>query len=356
MVATACKGGLHDELGRSGTTGVSEANPRTTGARGSHARPSVNALAAPHVAALLASADALRLSVSADETRATIVDAGIATRAGLEAGRRIAEICMGGLGTVALVPGDREMRGFTQVHVHSADPVLACLGSQYAGWSLSHGEGKGAFRALASGPGRAIARREALFDELGYADRFDRATFVLEADRPPPAPVVEKVARDCALPAQGITFILTPTRSLAGTVQIVARALEVALHKAHTLGFPLEHIVDGAGVAPLPPPAPDFLTAMGRTNDAILFGGSVTLFVAGSDEQARQLAANLPASASRDYGKPFAQTFKDVQFDFYKIDPMLFAPAEVLVCNIASGNAFRGGARDSARLQESFGV
>ena len=335
---------------------MSGSNPAKPAAQGSAARPSVNALAAPQVAALLASADALRLMVSTDETGATIVDAGIAARAGLEAGRRIAEICMGGLGTVALVPGNRDNRGLIQVHVHSADPVLACLASQYAGWSLGHGEGKSAFQALASGPGRAIARREPLFDQLGYADRFDRATFVLEVERPPPAPVVEKVARDCALPAERITFILTPTRSLAGTVQIVARALEVALHKAHALGFPLERIVDGAGVAPLPPPAPDFLTAMGRTNDSILFGGSVTLFVDASDEQAQQLAANLPASASRDYGKPFAQTFRDYQFDFYKIDPMLFAPAEVLVCNVASGNAFRGGARDPARLLESFGA
>jgi methenyltetrahydromethanopterin cyclohydrolase len=281
-----------------------------------------------------------------------MVDAGIGARGGLEAGRRIAEICMGGLGSVCLVPGGRG----SQLHVHSADPVLACLASQYAGWSLSHGEGAGAYRALASGPGRALARRETLFDELGYADRHDSTVFVLEVDRAPPAPLVEKVARDCAVPAERITFILTPTSSLAGTVQIVARVLEVALHKAHALGFALDRIVDGAGVAPLPPPAPDFLTAMGRTNDAILFGGSVTLFVDTSDQEAQQLAGELPARASRDYGKPFAQVFKDFQFDFYKIDPMLFAPAEVLICNLATGKSFGGGACDAARLTESFGL
>jgi methenyltetrahydromethanopterin cyclohydrolase len=240
--------------------------------------------------------------------------------------------------------------------VHSADPVLACLASQYAGWSLSHGEGKDAFRALASGPGRAIALRETLYEELDYADRGERAVFVLEVDREPPAPLIEKVARDCGLAAERVIFILTPTTSLAGTVQIVARVLEVALHKAHALKFPLDRIVDGAGVAPLPPPAPAFLTAMGRTNDAILFGGSVTLFADASDEQCRELAATLPASASRDYGKPFAKIFEAFDFDFYRIDPMLFAPAEVLVCNLASGNSFRGGARDAARLAESFGL
>ncbi len=319
-------------------------------------RASVNALAAPQVEQLLASADPLRLRVSRNESGATLVDAGISALGGLEAGRRIAEICMGGLGTITLVPGDAAVNGLTQLHVHSADPVLACLASQYAGWSLSYGEGKDAYRALASGPGRAIARRETLYDELDYADRFDRAVFVLEVDSLPPTPLIERVARDCDLPAERVGFILTPTRSLAGTVQIVARVLEVALHKAHALHFPLDRIVDGAGIAPLPPPAPDFLAAMGRTNDAILFGGSVTLFVDASDDQARQLAATLPASASRDYGKPFAQIFKDFDFDFYRIDPMLFAPAEVRVCNLASGASFRAGARDGARLAESFGL
>jgi len=319
-------------------------------------RVSVNALAAPRVAALVASAPQLRLGVTLSEQGATIVDAGIAARGGLEAGRRIAEICMGGLGSVALAPGDGALGGLPEVHEHSADPVIACLASQYAGWSLSHGEGKGAFQALASGPGRAIARRETLFEELGYADRSDRAAFVLEVDRVPPEPVIAKIARDCALAADRITIVLTPTRSLAGTVQVVARTLEVALHKAHALGFALERIVDGTGAAPLPPPAPDLLAAMGRTNDAILFAGRATLYVDAADADAARLAETLPASASRDYGKPFAQVFKDYQFDFYKIDPMLFAPAEVTVCNLASGKSFRGGKRDLARLAESFGL
>lgn len=313
-------------------------------------QPSINRLAAPLVDGLIGSAALLRLGIARSASGATLVDAGIDVRGGLEAGRRIAEICMGGLGTVHLVPGT----GGTHVHVHSTDPVLACLASQYAGWSIAEGDGRTAFRALASGPGRAIAHREALFDELGYDDRADRAAFVLEVDLPPPASVIDRVARDCGLDPAQLTFILTPTRSLAGTVQIVARVLEVALHKAHTLGFPLGAIVDGAGWAPIPPPASDFVTAMGRTNDAILFGGHATLFVDTSDAAARSLAEALPATVSRDYGKPFARIFKDHGYDFYKIDPLLFAPAEVRVCNLDTGTVFEAGARDLDRLHESF--
>lgn len=321
-------------------------------------KASVNALAAPLVVDLVEAAQRLRLQVSTSWGGATVIDAGIAARGGLEAGRRIAEICLGGLGTVRLAyaAGEGALGALPEVQVHSTDPVLACLASQYAGWSLEHGEGKDAFRALASGPGRALARREPLFEELGYADRHDRAVLVLEVDRAPPEAIVDKIARACALAPERVTLILTPTGSLAGGVQIAARTLEVALHKAHALGFALDRIVDGMGAAPLPPPARDFLAAMGRTNDSILFGARVTLYVDAADGDAEGLARSLPASASRDYGKPFAQIFKDYKFDFYQIDPMLFAPAEATVCNLASGRTFRGGKRDAARLAESFGL
>jgi methenyltetrahydromethanopterin cyclohydrolase len=197
--------------------------------------------------------------------------------------------------------------------------------------------------------------REKLFEELGYVERgAEHGVLVLEVDRVPPEDIVLKVASDAALDPSALTFVLTPTKSLAGTVQIVARVLEVALHKAHALGFPLDAIVDGLGSAPLPPPGKNFLAAMGRTNDAILFGGRVHLFVAGDDDRAAALARDLPASSSPDYGRPFADIFKSFDYDFYKIDPMLFAPAEVVVSSLDSGRTFRGGRVDRALLERSF--
>ena len=316
--------------------------------------PSVNTLAAPLVHELIVQAKSLRLAVERLDNGCVMVDAGIACCGGLEAGLRIAEICMGGLGRATLQPSGSSRWPF-QLAVHCSDPVLACLGSQYAGWSLSHGEGKGKFHALGSGPGRAAACREDLFAELSYRDLADSVCLVLEVDKKPPFEIADKIARDCGVAPDRVTVILTPTRSLAGTVQVVARVLEVALHKAHALGFPLHHVVDGAGAAPLPPPAADFLTAMGRTNDAILFGSRVQLFVDCDDGQAERLAANLPSSVSKDYGQPFARVFKDAQFDFYRIDPHLFAPAVVAVTALKSGRTFHAGAIDEKLLEESFG-
>jgi methenyltetrahydromethanopterin cyclohydrolase len=312
-------------------------------------RPSINELCAPLVAALLRDASALRLGVTRAASGATLVDAGIDAPGGIEAGRRIAEICLGGLGRVSVgaAPGEAWPSFVT---VHTADPVLACLGSQYAGWSLKHEK----FFALGSGPARSLAGKEELFAELGYRDRFADAALVLEVDRAPPTALLRQVADDCGVAPDHLTVIMTPTQSLAGAVQIAARSLEVALHKAHALKFPLERIVDGIGAAPLPPPAPDFVQAMGRTNDAILYGGTVQLFVGGPEAEAKTLADNLPSGASRDYGRPFAETFAAYKGDFYQIDPMLFSPGIVQVTALESGRSFRRGRLDAAILARSF--
>lgn len=317
-------------------------------------RLSVNMLAAPSVGRLIEDAEKLSIDIGTADNGATIIDAGIDCAGGIEAGLRIAEICMGGLGKVSLTANATFRKWPWALQVHTANPVLACLGSQYAGWRLTHGKGKDAFNALGSGPARALAGREELFATLDYHDNADSACLILEADRRPPAALVAQIATDCEVAPDRLTLILAPTQSLAGTVQVVARVLEVALHKAHALGFALDRIVDGMGYAPLSPPAPDFITVMGRTNDAILFGGTAHLFVTGDDASARDLSRNLPSSASRDYGKPFAETYQSHKGDFFAIDPMLFSPARVLVSAVDSGSTFHAGALDEPLLDRSF--
>jgi methenyltetrahydromethanopterin cyclohydrolase len=319
------------------------------------ALPSVNRIASPLVDRLIDEAGSLRIRVERAASGATLVDGGINCPGGIEAGRRIAEICMAGLGQIRIAESARFGRWSWLVDVGSSDPVLACLASQLAGWQLSHGEGKEAYVALGSGPGRALARKEPLFEHLGYADRADRACLVLEVDKRPPDALIAKAAESCGVAPDKLTLILTPTRSLAGTVQIVARVLEVALHKVHQLGFPLERVVDGLGAAPLPPPAPSFIAAMGRTNDAIIYGGSVHLFVAGPEAEARKLAEAMPSSASRDYGRPFAEIFQGYKGNFYDIDPLLFSPARIVVTALETGNSFHAGALDEPLLDRSFG-
>jgi methenyltetrahydromethanopterin cyclohydrolase len=304
---------------------------------------SVNALAHPVLAELLGDpGQDVLVRTTAQGVR--IVDAGIEARSSTAAGAIVAAICMGGLGRVELRAGRGEWP--TMIEVASTQPVLACLGSQYAGWSLSATKeqtGGKKFFALGSGPARALACKESLFEELGYRDQADTGLLVLETDREPPAVIIDKVLRDCGLEGSGLTVILTPTTSAAGTTQVVGRVLEVALHRTHHLGFPLASVVEGIASAPLPLPATEGIEAMGRTNDAILYGGRVHLTVDAEDVAARALAHDLPSLNSRDYGRTFAEILRQYDSDFYKIDPALFAPAEVWVSNRRSGTTWHAG-------------
>jgi methenyltetrahydromethanopterin cyclohydrolase len=315
--------------------------------------PSVNALSERFAARLVDDAARLRVAISRTPDGVVIADAGVEAAGGIEAGVLIARLCMGGLGRVAVrMSLDANPLWPSMIEVHTSSPVLACLGSQYAGWSLSATKeqtGGKKFFSLGSGPARALAGKEPLFDELGYRDRHDRGALVLEVDRLPPQIVIDKILRDCGLAPERLTLVVTPTHSVAGTVQVVARVVEVALHKAHVLGVDLKQIVEGSGSAPLPPPAPDAIQAMGRTNDAILYGGRVHLTVRG-DAVAQRLAAELPSSNARDYGRPFADIFTSFNYDFYQIDPALFAPAEVWISSLESGATYHGGGIDMALL------
>jgi len=315
---------------------------------------SVNARAGELVDRLVADASSLRIGVTRGALGEQLIDAGSRFAGGIAAGLRIAEICMGGLGHIDLAPVAVTPNWPWTVATRSSHPVIACLASQYAGWKLSHKGQDGSFFALGSGPARALARREPLFEKLAYADCADSGTLVLETATAPPSPVVEKIARDCGISPPQLTVIFAPTQSLAGATQVVARALEVALHKALELGFPLDRIVDGMAAAPLCPPHPDFVTAMGRTNDAIIYGGQVHLYVAGDAGDAQSLAERLPSKRSRDYGRSFAELFASVDGDFYAIDPMLFSPAKVMVTAIETGATFRAGELNLGLLDASF--
>lgn len=318
------------------------------------APPSVNRGAEPRLAEMIAQADALRIRVSTGAAGETLVDAGADVPGSLEAGRMLTEICLGGLGAVAIAPDAVIPRYPWSLTVRTWQPVVGCLGSQYAGWQLSSGEGKGAYFSMGSGPARALAGKEALFEDIAYRDDHDRAVLVLEAASPPPEELVRRIAADCKVAPERLTILYAPTQSLAGGVQIVGRVVEVAMHKAHVLRFDLSRILAGTGTAPLAPPHPDFVTAMGRTNDAVIYGGRVLLHVTGPADEARALAEALPSRNSKDYGTPFAEIFRQYGGDFYKIDGNLFSPAEVAVVALETGQTFRAGGIDARLVDASF--
>ena len=96
---------------------------------------------------------------------------------------------------------------------------------------------------------------------------------------------------------------------------------------------------------------------MGRTNDAIFYGG-IAFYSVDFDDDAKlkEYVAKAPASTSRDYGKPFYETFKAAGFDFYKIDPNLFAPAVFAVNNLRTGITHTAGRLNVQVLKQTMGL
>jgi methenyltetrahydromethanopterin cyclohydrolase len=230
-------------------------------------------------------------------------------------------------------------------------PAVACLAAQYAGWRLD----RDGYFAMGSGPGRALIRAEELYDDLGWDERASGAVLCLETRKPPPAEVAGYVAERAGVSPSDLTLLTAPTASVTGSVQIAARVVETALHKLHEVGFDVRRVVAGFGTCPLPPVAGDDMAALGRTNDAVLYGGQVHLTVeASDDDELRELVERLPASASSDYGEPFGTVLKDAEFDFYKIDPLLFSPAQVRLTSAGSGRSFEAGRVNLEVLERSF--
>jgi methenyltetrahydromethanopterin cyclohydrolase len=288
----------------------------------------------------VADATQLRIGVNTLPSGARVLDAGIEAVGGLAAGLALAELCMGGLGHASYVPLTLDGTSWPGLQVWTDHPATACMASQYAGWAIT----PTGYFAMGSGPLRARARVETdLFDKLGYVEDAARGVLVLEGRTLPTDEVARWVAARAGIAPDQITFAIAPTASLAGGAQIVARVIETGLHKMDTLGFDVRKVISASGTAPLAPVATSDLRAIGRTNDCVLYGGQARYTVHAEDEELTALAGQLPASTSPDYGTPFYETFKRYDNDFYKIDPLLFSPAEVWLTSAISGRTFHAG-------------
>ncbi len=299
----------------------------------------------------LDNADALRVDPHQLENGALVLDFGVRIPGGIMAGLMLARICLSGRAEITIQPASYAIGPWSLIQVTTDQPVHACMASQYAGWPVKQDK----FFAMGSGPMRAKRGKEHVLQSLGVSDSSRYAVGVLECDSLPDESVVKMIAAECGVATENTVICVAPTRSMAGTVQVVARSIETSMHKLFELGFDLDCVVSGVGTAPLPPPALDFVQGIGRTNDAILYGGHVTLWLNADDDQIREIGPKVPSLASRDYGIPFAQTFKKYEYDFYKVDAGLFSPAMITIVNLKSGRSFRYGSLRPDILSQSFG-
>jgi methenyltetrahydromethanopterin cyclohydrolase len=319
-----------------------------------HENLSVNQIAWKVAQTLLDNQAEYGVHVSKSGAGATIVDAGVNVPGGFQAGRIFTKLCMGGCGEAQLSfkrYGDIELPSIT---IRTDHPAVAALGSQFAGWRIKDGEGI----TIGSGPARALALKpKDVYEEIGYKDTSDRAVLTLESNSLPSDMLIEKVTNACGIKPENLIVVVAPTASIAGLTQVTGRIVEVGIHKLRTLGLNPKAIRYAWGYAPIPPQCGEFEVAMARTNDAILYGGTVYLVVDFDDEAAlKKIVDQAPSNTSKDYGKPFLQIFREADRDFYKIDHNLFAPAVLVINNVRTGKMFKAGHTNEKALKESFGI
>jgi methenyltetrahydromethanopterin cyclohydrolase len=291
--------------------------------------------------------------ISKSNAGATIIDAGVNAPGGFQAGKILTEICMGSAGKAQLGFKTYGNLTFPSITVMTDHPAIAALGSQFAGWRIKDGESI----TIGSGPVRALALKpKDIYQEIGYKDSSDKAVLTLESNTLPSDSLIEKVATASNVSAQNLIVVVASTASIAGLTQVTGRVVEVGIHKLRTLGLNPNLIRYAIGYAPIPSNGTDFEAAMARTNDAILYGGTVYCTVDYDDEAGLQkIVEKTPSIASKDYGKPFLQIFREADRDFYKIDHGLFAPAVLIINNSRTGNSFKAGQINPEVLAESLG-
>ena len=295
-----------------------------------------------------------RVEIKKSSRGTTIVDAGIHTKGGFEAGRLVTEICMGGLGEARILSKTYDNTELTSIFVQTDHPAIATLGSQFAGWQIKEGD----FFAIGSGPARALALKpRKIYDEIRYKDKSDTGVIVLETSKEPTVDLIEKLALECTISPDKLYIILVPTTSIAGSTQVSGRIVETGLHKLTKLGINPLSIQHAWGYAPIAPVHPKFMKAMGKTNDVILYGGVAYYALEHkNDTELSALLKKAPSSASKHYGRPFSDIFKEANYDFYKIDPNLFAPSTFIINNITTGHLFKVGKPNVEILREALGL
>ncbi len=308
---------------------------------------SLNRMALELVDEAIDFADELAIEVHELDNGAVVLDFGVDAVGGVEAGLLLAEIQTGGLATVQVGVDDVAAAPLTHVETSTDHPAMALLCAQKAGWELAVDD----FEGLGGGPARALVAEEEEFQRVGYRDASDFAVLAVESDALPTAATAEHVAERTGVPTSSVYLPTFSTASVTGSVNIAARASELAAFRLSELGYDPLDLLTVTGVAPVAPVAADEPSAMARTNDALAYGGRVHATVDADFDRFEEVAS----TAADDYGRPFADIFEEHGWDFHEVPVDVFAPAQVTIDVVGEGVRVVG-RTDEDLLAESFGL
>lgn len=315
---------------------------------------SINRQTMKVVRAILANPAAVGALVSRLENGATVIDMGQQAPGGWVAGRYYTLVTLGGLGEVSYETFPYPINGvrLPAVRVMVDQPLLACVASQIAGWRLEAGD----FAPILAGPARALnSSPDQHFAHISYRDRYHEAVIAIQTAEPVRVSWAGAIAAACGVNPEDLYILVASNSSQVCAVQVSARIVEQAIHRLEEEGLPLETIQSAQGFCVLPPLVDDELEAMGRINDALLYGGEATFYLRHNDDSfVAELARKVVARASSAYGRPFIDIFTEAGRDFYQIPLDLHSPAVVHLNNLTTGVTHSAGEINQDLLSQSF--
>ena len=308
---------------------------------------SLNRMAIELVDEALEYAEELNVGARELENESTVLDFGLDFPGGIEAGLLLTEILTAGLASPRTDLGELGGASIPHVELSTDQPAIALLCSQKAGWEVATDD----FEGLGSGPARALVAEEEEFHRVGYTDTFDLTALAVETDEPPTVAAADHVAALADVQSSGVFLLAYPTASVVGSVVNAARTAELATFALTEMGYDPLDIVSATGRAPVAPVAGDEATAIGRTTDAVAYGGRAHLVVRKSFDR----FAEVPSNAGDEHGRPFGEIFDDLDWSFEDVPAELFGPATVTI-DVLGGETHVYGETDEELLAESFGL
>jgi len=317
-------------------------------------KTSINQLAIKVVKEIIAHDDELGVKVVKMPCGATLIDMGLRAKGSFQAGLLYTRVTLGDMAIVNLGTWklDNDF-SFSSIELVVSEPLIACLASQIAGWQL----GKGEFATIGSGPARAqgVISTDTYLDMTPYRDRNNEVVLCIQDIRYPDNSIALEVAKACKVSPKNVYLLLAPSASIVGSIQVTARMVEEVCHKMHEKGFDVSKVINARGVAPIAPLVNDEVKAIGRINDAILYGGEAEFWVDAADEEIAAVIEKLVSKTSSPYyPELFADVFERAGRDFYKIDHDFHSIAKLQLHNVRTGKSFLAGEINYDVIRKSF--
>lgn len=315
---------------------------------------SINDEALEIISPILDAPEHYQAKIIKSDIGATIIDMGLSVDGSWRGGKLWVLAAHGGMADVNYGRMSILDLELPTVDVMVDDPMLSVVACQAGAWKL----GKGEFSPVGSGPARLKARADRFARLVEYEDPSNHALLQLQMNRLPDDATLQFVADACGIPASNLVVMVAPSASIVGTIQVVGRSFEQAIISlGRNTDFDLSTCAYGYGRAPIPPVINDEVLAMGRINDALVYGSFTSMWVRyPDDDELRQITNNMSFSnqAGEDYGKGYAEIYDTYGRSLFNIPARLDSPAKIMMTNLLTGKVTIAGRIDEKQLYDSF--